>query len=372
MGASGEAMINLKRFLCPVVVVVAITCLVLLYFSSFRQSGVTTMSEEVSKNNDTGGGAVTDMMRLLHGSVERVLVDGQLPVDPWEEKSMRLWGSDPHGSPCSKYKTRFGKRLPPVWLASFAGSGNTWTRYLLEAASGVFTGSIYRDKRLIDKGYLGENDDVTSKRTLVQKIHEIPPCTLKDNMCPENNRTIPTVLLLRNPANLVPYGRGGCGAMIECFKQSIILVQATNPSSHSAILAYYKLMESKSHVKQIPVSDFESKSFRSFVSKNIRYWTELALDRLLWTEAPLYVMHYERLVQEPIKELTALLAFLGVPWDEGRMECIASHLDGSFKRKGNAAFDPYTAEEKAAMAIEAAAVNRTLLMMGYPPLPTYH
>ncbi|XP_050687508.1 WSC domain-containing protein 1-like isoform X5 [Eriocheir sinensis] len=338
--ARGEAMINLKRFLCPVVVVVAITCLVLLYFSSFRQSGVTTMSEEVSKNNDTGGGAVTDMMRLLHGSVERVLVDGQLPVDPWEEKSMRLWGSDPHGSPCSKYKTRFGKRLPPVWLASFAGSGNTWTRYLLEAASGVFTGSIYRDKRLIDKGYLGENDDVTSKRTLVQKIHEIPPCTLKDNMCPENNRTIPTVLLLRNPAN--------------------------------AILAYYKLMESKSHVKQIPVSDFESKSFRSFVSKNIRYWTELALDRLLWTEAPLYVMHYERLVQEPIKELTALLAFLGVPWDEGRMECIASHLDGSFKRKGNAAFDPYTAEEKAAMAIEAAAVNRTLLMMGYPPLPTYH
>lgn len=66
------------------------------------------------------------------------------------------------------------------------------------------------------------------------------------------------------------------------------------------------------------------------------------------------------------------LFFSRVPWDEGRMACIASHLEGSFKRKGNAALDPYSAEEKAVMAVEEAAVNRTLLMMGYSPLPTYH
>ncbi|XP_050687514.1 WSC domain-containing protein 1-like [Eriocheir sinensis] len=332
-------MINMKQFLSPMAVVyVAITCLVLFYLSSFRQSGVTTLCSKFSRNNDAGGGAVMDMMRLLHGSVEKVMIDGQLPVDPKEEKSWSLWGSDPPGSRCSKYKTRFGMRLPLVWLSSYPCSGNTWVRYLLEAASGIFTGSIYADESLMERGYLGEYDSVTSMRTLVQKIHWITPCTPKDRQCPRNNRTIPTVLLLRNPAK--------------------------------AIISYYKYTKTLSHTKQIPVSDFRTKSFHYFVRHNIRSWRELALDRLLRTEAPLYVMHYERLVQEPIKELTALLAFLGVHWDEGRMECIASHLDGSFKRTGNAALDPYTAEEKAVMAMEMAAVNRTLLMMGYPPLQT--
>lgn len=42
--------------------------------------------------------------------------------------------------------------LPPVWLASFPCSGNTWTRYLLEGASGVLTGSIYVDNSLTKRG----------------------------------------------------------------------------------------------------------------------------------------------------------------------------------------------------------------------------
>jgi hypothetical protein len=38
--------------------------------------------------------------------------------------------------------------LPPVALASFPGSGNTWVRGLIEAASGIYTGSIYKDANL--------------------------------------------------------------------------------------------------------------------------------------------------------------------------------------------------------------------------------
>lgn len=53
------------------------------------------------------------------------------------------------------------------------------------------------------------------------------------------------------------------------------------------------------------------------------------------------------------------------------MTCITSHLDGSFKRKGNKHIDPYTTEEKAVMSAEARVVNRTLQAMGYSPLPTY-
>lgn len=61
-----------------------------------------------------------------------------------------------------------------------------------------------------------------------------------------------------------------------------------------------------------------------------------------------------------------------VPWDEGRMTCVVSHMDGTFKRVGSPPLDPYTAVEKAVMAAEAAAINRTLQLMGYSPMPTYY
>ncbi|KAG0710472.1 WSCD family member [Chionoecetes opilio] len=79
-------------------------------------------------------------------------VDGRLSEDSKENKSWALWAGDPKGSRCLKYKTRFGVNLPRVWLLSFPASGNTWTRYLLEAASGIFTGSVYVDKNLIKNG----------------------------------------------------------------------------------------------------------------------------------------------------------------------------------------------------------------------------
>ena len=36
----------------------------------------------------------------------------------------------------------------PVALASFPGSGNTWLRHMLEGASGIFTGSRYKDLQI--------------------------------------------------------------------------------------------------------------------------------------------------------------------------------------------------------------------------------
>ncbi len=37
---------------------------------------------------------------------------------------------------------------PPIALASYPGSGNTWLRYLLEGAGGIFTGSRYKDLQI--------------------------------------------------------------------------------------------------------------------------------------------------------------------------------------------------------------------------------
>ena len=37
-------------------------------------------------------------------------------------------------------------------LLSFPGSGNTWTRHLIEQASGIYTGSVYGDCDLMNSG----------------------------------------------------------------------------------------------------------------------------------------------------------------------------------------------------------------------------
>lgn len=50
---------------------------------------------------------------------------------------------------------RFGRGLTPVLLVSLPCSGNTWLRYLLEGATGFFTGSQYNDKSLHRDGKLG-------------------------------------------------------------------------------------------------------------------------------------------------------------------------------------------------------------------------
>ena len=56
-----------------------------------------------------------------------------------------------------------------VTLVSFPGSGNTWTRLLLEQVTGIFTGSIYCDEDLRSSGFFGEQ--IISSNVLAVKTH---------------------------------------------------------------------------------------------------------------------------------------------------------------------------------------------------------
>lgn len=60
-----------------------------------------------------------------------------------------------------------------VALASFPGSGNTWLRYLLQQATGIYTGSVYKDYGLLKNGFPAEN--VMNGSVLVVKTHEWGP-----------------------------------------------------------------------------------------------------------------------------------------------------------------------------------------------------
>ena len=55
-------------------------------------------------------------------------------------------------------------------LASFPGSGNTWLRYLLQQATGILTGSVYKDHALLKNGFPAES--VANGSVLVVKTHE--------------------------------------------------------------------------------------------------------------------------------------------------------------------------------------------------------
>jgi len=65
------------------------------------------------------------------------------------------------------FKEDTGKK---VALASFPGSGSTWSRTLLEDATGVFTGAIYCDKKLKGDGFIGEY--ITTGNVIAVKSHQ--------------------------------------------------------------------------------------------------------------------------------------------------------------------------------------------------------
>ena len=53
------------------------------------------------------------------------------------------------------FRAAIPQRDSVVALASFPGSGNTWVRYLLQQATGIITGSIYKDHALLRNGFPG-------------------------------------------------------------------------------------------------------------------------------------------------------------------------------------------------------------------------
>ncbi len=87
-----------------------------------------------------------------------------------------------------------GTLFPNTLLYSFEGSGNTWTRALLEEATGVWSGAVYNDKSLRDLGFRGEGHDDSSVIVVKSHIFSVP--TLQNLRLKLYNKTI---LLVRNP-----------------------------------------------------------------------------------------------------------------------------------------------------------------------------
>ena len=182
----------------------------------------------------------------------------------WENgKSKYFWSSDPE---CSQYRTRFVVRqsLQTRALVSYPGSGNTWTRYLVEAATGVFTGSIFIAKGIIEAGHYGEARDYSDGSTILQKTHHraLPGNTFGLEWRKEHIRQF-----------------GGRGVLV-----------IRNP--YKAIISFYNFKQTGSQTKSVSAEILKSKDFHDFVLVGVERWLELIRDWLLYS-TDLHVIMYE-------------------------------------------------------------------------------
>ena len=237
---------------------------------------------------------------------------------------------------CSKarcYKRlKFLNRTKPITaLVSFPGSGNTWMRYLIEQASGVFTGSVYCDKGL---KIVHPGEHITSANVIVVKTHqaEATLVPVSQEMFGRSHFN-QAIFILRNPFDALVseanrrwggYGHTGVASENDFIGKHVsyiipisILVLTGNPDWDWFI--QYK---------------------STLWSYQIKTW----LDQ---TKVPVHIVQYENLVANTKQELKKVLQFLTHPVSEKILDCVMEASQGYFKRNRHLNFDPYSQENVA-------------------------
>ena len=180
-------------------------------------------------------------------------------------------------------------------LASFPRSGSTWLRYLLQQATGIYTGTIYPDERscLLDHGFL--NEPVYDKSVLMVKTH-----------------------LLDHPENL---------------DRAIILIR----DPFEAIVSYYNYKIS-GMMGCAPAKAYHTDGgvrWKNFVYESIEEWRTFYLNWYNKFPAPgtRYILFYEDLVHNTEDLLYEILSYLTVPKEETTIECALCRKEGIHHRQ---------------------------------------
>ncbi|XP_054749194.2 sialate:O-sulfotransferase 1-like [Lytechinus pictus] len=188
-------------------------------------------------------------------------------------------------------------------LASYPGSGNTWLRHLMEHSTGIYTGSVYTDKRLQQGGFHGESVNFMKKSVLGVKMHR---CSKKELVKFEA-----LILLIRNP--------------------------------YHAMISEWHRYHSSGHVNKADEKSFRTKEWEEFVEEESSHW-ERMMRNCLKDSLRTMVVFYENLQANLEMELAHIHRFLRVPIDIERLKCVKGHSEGKFHRGSDQEFNPYTEE----------------------------
>ncbi|CAK8683719.1 unnamed protein product [Clavelina lepadiformis] len=194
-------------------------------------------------------------------------------------------------------------------LATFPGSGNTWTRYLLESATGIYTGSVYGDTHLRRHGFLAEPPDVSKHRSVV----------VKDHMLNENRMSLyeSAILIVRNPYDAV-------------------------------VAEFNRVASNRNQTGFASEKQFQSQKFDKIFKLRSHSWLTV-IQYVVLSGKPILLIEFEELRNDPIATTLKMVKFLRkhtvISPDhlQQRILCLSQQLNGDHKRgKRKLTIDPFT------------------------------
>ncbi|XP_078682313.1 WSCD family member GA21586-like [Branchiostoma floridae x Branchiostoma belcheri] len=206
--------------------------------------------------------------------------------------------------------------LPITALVSFPGSGNTWLRYLVQQATGILTGSVYKDLELKRHGFPAEG--CINGSVVLVKTHEF-----------------------------------GGNNSFKHFDKTILMVR----DPYDAILAEFN-RHYGGHNGFAARARYKSQAWRDFVEGKSQTWSNTFLDWLKFP-GPLLIVQYEKLRDDLDNQLRRITRFLNLPEvSQERMNCVLRNSEGKFKRRRNSEdnFNPFSRQQRAVVNVYKKAV----------------
>ena len=343
------------------------------------------------------------------------LIEPSLPSHSW-------FSGDPS---CAHLLTRFARpgSLPDARLASFPRSGNTWTRYLLEAATGFVTCGptydseaaerppvgalpavpdvmVFRKRSLTtaaglrEAGFIAEHVSPLTRTCIVGKTHVVPPAWRRvegDDEEPavaldssdsssssedasnnvSNNVSINVSSNASNNASSNVSTNASSIASSPAYPLPAVLL-VRDP--FRSIISMRHLITNDAKLVRHDLAhgiDFSGPIWRRFVEVQSLYWFELADE---WAVGPRHTLlvPYERLVSDPAAELRRMLSFLGVTLTPERLSCTLRHVEGAFHSKRHPVVpsgEVFDAATRRLVWWRIRQLDETLTSRGYQPLP---
>ena len=239
----------------------------------------------------------------------------------------------------------------PVALASYPGSGNTWLRGLLEAATGICTGFEFCDISMRVKGFAGEN--IVSGAVLAVKTHGYPHWKTKGKHNNNNNNGVhfdSAVVIVRNPLNafVAEWNR----RVANNFRGSTVSLSSHVKSARKEMfgqpclycICYYYITHHKFYCL-LYLHDYTgtNKKWVEFLHEQLPRWQEMVKNWVtLHGRHPILVVKYEDLKRDALFQVKRILTFLKMPFAEEVVERRLTEGFNSFHRNHKAKFDHYT------------------------------
>ncbi|XP_041472338.1 WSC domain-containing protein 2-like [Lytechinus variegatus] len=234
---------------------------------------------------------------------------------------------------CSTIELGAPGSFPLIALASYPRSGNTWTRQLIEKATGIYTGSVYWAKEsqmeISKKVFLGGNVDYKKQSTICVKTH-----------MHDREKFLGAIMLIRNPYRAI---------VAEVFRK--------------------QLFESKVSPEQA-IKFFKSTEWNKFVNEAIENWKSMNM-HWIQTHKRFLPMFYEELEAETVRKLMEIVVFLNRPVEPERIVCATQDHPSSLatstslgnhgrKTRVYLTEDPFTSEMHQKIDQSIQLVNKTL------------